>query len=91
MEITVKMMPEEYDLFRGYQKEKDSLERELSADYERLRKRHEKLCKAVLDATDASERSLYAQGVPVETAKIVTVVNTEAAINARTLAEEWFS
>lgn len=91
MEITVKITPEEYDLFRGYQKEKDSLERELSADYERLHKRHEKLCKAVLDATDVSERSLYAQGVPVETVKIVTVVNEEAAINARNLAEEWFS
>lgn len=28
MEVTVKMYPEEYDLFREYQREKASLERE---------------------------------------------------------------
>lgn len=33
MEVTVKMYPEEYDLFREYQREKASLEREMSADY----------------------------------------------------------
>lgn len=36
MEVTVKMYPEEYDLFREYQREKASLEREMSADYGRI-------------------------------------------------------
>lgn len=42
MEVTVKMYPEEYDLFREYQREKASLEREMSADYDRLCEKHGK-------------------------------------------------
>lgn len=45
MEVTVKMYPEEYDLFREYQREKASLEREMSADYDRLCEKHGNLCK----------------------------------------------
>lgn len=61
MEVTVKMYPEEYDLFREYQREKASLEREMSADYDRLCEKHGNLCKKILDATTVSEATIYAE------------------------------
>lgn len=66
MEVTVKMYPEEYDLFREYQREKASLEREMSADYDRLCEKHGNLCKKILDATTVSEATIYAEDMAKE-------------------------
>ena len=74
MEVTVKMYPEEYDLFREYQREKASLEREMSADYDRLCEKHGNLCKKILDATT-----------------VISIADHAAMMDARNLAEEWFS
>lgn len=84
MEVTVKMYPEEYDLFREYQREKASLEREMSADYDRLCEKHGNLCKKILDATTVSEAT-------IEVEKVISIADHAAMMDARNLAEEWFS
>ena len=91
MEVTVKMYPEEYDLFREYQREKASLEREMSADYDRLCEKHGNLCKKILDATTVSEATIYAEEKPEEQEKDKTIADPPTMMNARKLAEEWFS
>lgn len=91
MEVTVKMYPEEYDLFREYQREKASLEREMSAYYDRLCEKHGNLCKKILDATTVSEATIYAEDKPVEVEKVISIADHAAMMDARNLAEEWFS
>lgn len=91
MKITVEMTPEEYDLFRGYQKEKASLERELSTDYQKLHEKHEKLCSTVLLAMETDTRTLYADGEPTEITEIATIKDHEPAVLAIRLAAEWYS
>ena len=75
MEVTVKMYPEEYDLFREYQREKASLEREMSADYDRLCEKHGNLCKKILDATTVSEATIYAEDKPAEVEKVTPEIS----------------
>lgn len=91
MKITVEMTAEEYDLFRAYQREKESLERELSSDYERLRKEHGALCAAVVDALEKDEATLYTGGEPAETALRVEVKDTAAAARVVDLAADWYA
>lgn len=91
MNITLNMTAEEYDLFRAYQREKESLERAAAADYERLRKKHEELCAAVVDALEKDESALYAKDEPVETSLRVAVKNTTAAARAVDLAADWYA
>ena len=91
MEVTVKMYPEEYDLFREYQREKASLEREMSADYDRLCEKHGNLCKKILDATTVSEATIYAEDKPAEVENVISIADHAAMMDARNLAEEWFS
>ena len=83
--------PEEYDLFREYQREKASLEREMSADYDRLCEKHGNLCKKILDATTVSEATIYAEDKPAEVEKVISIADHAAMMDARNLAEEWFS
>lgn len=83
MKITLALTAEEYDLFRAYQREKESLERAARADYERLRKKHEAVCAAVVDALEKDE--------PVETSLRVAVKNTTAAARAVDLAADWYA
>ena len=91
MEITVKMRPEEYDSYREYQRDKESLERELSTDYESLRKRHEELCSTVLDALNTETATLYANEEPVQTAETATIRDETAAVKAHDLASDWYA
>ena len=91
MKITVEMTAEEYDLFRAYQRDKGSLERELSSDYEHLRKEHEALCSAVVDALERDEATLYAEGEPVETSHRVQIKDSAAAARAVNLAADWYA
>lgn len=91
MKITVKMTADEYDLFRAYQRDKDSLERELSSDYEHLRKKHEALCSAVVDALERDEAALYAEGEPVKTSLRVEIKDSAAAARAVDLALDWYA
>lgn len=72
-------------------REKESLERAAAADYERLRKKHEELCAAVVDALEKDESALYAKGEPVETSLRVAVKNTTAAAGAVNLAADWYA
>lgn len=52
MKLTVEMSPEEYDSYRAYQKEKESLEREAKLHLTNLRSEHEKLVNSVLDSVE---------------------------------------
>lgn len=52
MEITVKMTPEEYDLFRVYQNEKEFFERRLREETKKFQKEHEELCSLIVNALD---------------------------------------
>lgn len=90
MEITVKMSPSEYDAYRAYQREKDSLEREVGKDYAHLRERHEKICAAILSALELDESTLYAGDVVAETSIIATVKDHASAEKAVDLASDWF-
>ena len=57
MEIVVKMTPDEYDLFRLFQKEKADIEEELSSDYKKFMNKHEKICSALLEAVEEDSNS----------------------------------
>ena len=90
MEITVKMSPSEYDAYRAYQKDKESLEREIEADCHYIRAKHEKLCSAVLGGIEEVTATLYAEKEPVETVSEIKVKNQVAAGEALELAADWF-
>ncbi len=79
MEITVKMSPEEYDSFRAYQKDKESLEREVKRDHNKLRQTHEELCSAVLDALEQDDDG-----------KIIGIKDDDKIEIAFDLANDWF-
>lgn len=90
MDINVSMTADEYDLYRAYQKEKESLERVVRADLNRLRDTHKELCSAVVDALGKSEAVLCADGEPVETSLTLTMKSVAAAGRALDLANDWF-
>lgn len=52
MKITIEMTQEEYDSYRAYQKQKESLEHEANQHLTNLRSEHEKLANAILDAVE---------------------------------------
>lgn len=91
MEITVKMTPEEYDLFRLHQNNKAFFERRLKEETEKFRKKHEELCSAVVNALEVEDSDLYAGDVVIETASIVTIKDTAAAVKALEIAAEWYA
>ena len=91
MEITVKMTPEEYDLFRLYQNKKDFFERRLREETEKFRKEHEELCSAVVKGLEVEDSDLYAEDVVVETAPVVTIKDTASAVKALEIAAEWYA
>lgn len=91
MKVTVEMTAEEYDLFRAYQRDKDSLERELRTDYEHLRKKHGELCAAVVDALVSEEATLYAEDEPAATHIHAEVKDAAAAARAVDLAADWYA
>ena len=91
MEITVKMTPEEYDVFRAYQNEKDFFERRFKKEAEKFRKKYEELCSAVVKGLEVEDSDLYAGDAVVETAPAVTIKDTASAVKAYDLAEEWYT
>lgn len=91
MKIAVEMTAEEYDMFREYQKDRASLEKELSEDYEILRKRHERLCNAVLNGIEETESTLYADEKPQIKEKRPQIRNAEDALEAVNMAADWYA
>ncbi len=91
MEITVKMTPEEYDLFRLYQNKKDFFERRLREETEKFRKEHEELCSLVVNGLEVEDSDLYAGDVVVETAPVVTIKDTASAAKAYEIAADWYA
>ena len=87
MDITVKMTPEEYDLFRCYQRKKDFFEHRLKE----FHKEHEELCSAVLSALEVEDSDLYAGDKVIETASVATIKDNAAAVKAHDLAAEWYA
>lgn len=91
MTITVKMTPEEYDLFRCYQNKKDFFERRLREKESEFRKEHEELCSAVLGALKVEDSDLYAEDVVIETVSTATIKDNAAAVKAHEIAAEWYA
>lgn len=91
MEITVKMTPEEYDLFRLYQNKKNFFERRLREETEKFRKEHEELCSLVVNGLEVEDSDLYAGDVVVETAPVVTIKDTASAAKAYEIAADWYA
>lgn len=91
MDITVKMTPEEYDLFRRYQLKKDFFEQRLKEKAKELHKEHEELCSAVLSALEVEDSDLYAGDKVIETASVATIKDNAAAVKAYDLAAEWYA
>lgn len=91
MKITVEMTAEEYDTFREYQKDRGSLEKELSEDYEILRKRHESLCEAVLNGIEEIESTLYADEKPQLKGKRPQIKSPDDALKAVSMAADWYA
>lgn len=82
MNIHVEMMPEEYDDYREYQKEKKTLEDKAYADVNRLRCDRNELCTQILKGL--SIRDFGGR-------RTVGVVDADAAIRAIVIAAECFS
>lgn len=91
MDITVKMTPEEYDLFRRYQLKKDFFEQRLKEKTEEFRKEREELCSAVISALEVEDSDLYAGDKVIETASVATIKDNAAAVKAHDLAAEWYA
>lgn len=45
----------------------------------------------ILDATTVSEATIYAEDKPAEVEKVISIADHAAMMDARNLAEEWFS
>lgn len=82
MEITVKMTPEEYDLFRAYQNEKDFFERRLREETKNFQKEHEELCSLVVNALDTRSQRGKTDAM---------LKNNAAALEALRIAGEWYA
>lgn len=79
MKITIKLTPEEYDEYRAYQKDKESVKKHLVS----LKTEHEKMCQNVLRAFGDS--ALYADdGVEIY------ITDQQAAKELLSMAQEWF-
>ena len=81
MEITVKMTPEEYDLFRVYQNEKEFFERRLREETKKFQKEHEELCSLIVNALDPNSQRGKTDAILKDNA---------AALEARRIAGEWY-
>ena len=81
MDITVKMTPEEYDLFRVYQNEKEFFERRLREETKKFQKEHEELCSLIVNALDTKSQRGKTDAILKDNA---------AALEARRIAGEWY-
>lgn len=82
MDITVKMTPEEYDLFRKYQRKKDFFERRFKEETEKFHKKHEELCSFIVKGLD----------VEIGEEKTTAIIrDNTAALEALRIAEEWYT
>lgn len=91
MEITVKMTPEEYDLFRKYQNKKDFFEKCLKKKEEDFIKKYEELAAAVVSALTVESSDLYSGDKVVETATAAIIKDNDAAVKAHATAWEWYA
>lgn len=91
MDITVKMKPEEYDIFRCFQRKKDFFEQKLKEKTDIFTKKHEELCSAVLSAVELETSNIYGGDKVVETTTVATIKDNDAAVKAHNLAEEWYA
>lgn len=82
MNIHVEMTPEEYDDYRAYQKEKETLEEKVYKDLKHLRRYNNDLCKKIL-------KTLYISGSGDN--RTVSITNAEDALRVVEAAREWFS
>ena len=81
MEITVKMTPEEYDLFRVYQNEKEFFERRLREETKKFQKEHEELCSLIVNALDTKSQRGKTDAI---------LKDNDDALEARRIAGEWY-
>lgn len=91
MDITVKMTPEEYDVFRRYQREKGFFEQQLNKAEKEFHKKHEELCDAVVSALTVESSNLYSGDKVAETASAAIIKDNDAAVKAHALAWEWYA
>ena len=84
MEITVKMTPEEYDLFRVYQNEKEFFERRLREETKKFQKEHEELCSLIVNALDTKSQ----RGKPTQYLKIMPPPLKPAELPGNGMCEE---
>jgi hypothetical protein len=87
MEIKLKMTAEEYDTYRAYQRDRNSLDREIAKELQQFMNKCEDVCTSVLDAIEKRESTLYANGQPVETVREIRIRDEELAGKAIDLAE----
>lgn len=82
MDITVKMTPEEYDVFRRYQREKDFFEQQFNKAEKEFHKKHEELCSFMVKGFD----------MEIGEEKTVAIIrDNTAALEALRIAGEWYA
>lgn len=82
MDITVKMTPEEYDLFRRYQLKRDFFEERLKEKTGEFHKKHEELCSFIVKGLD----------VEIGEEKTAAIIrDNTATLEALRIAEEWYT
>lgn len=86
MRITVEMDVEEFEKFRAFQKDENSLCCELNQDLRSLENKHENLCTKLLDALDIPTFPAESPEAPG-----ITIKDERKLLEAADLAGDWFA